>query len=73
MFWREHSYVVFSTTYIGFLTLHRKSDFDVGKKYHAPFSSQVQFEYSWGEPPIGPLKLNLTARVEVVHVVVMFA
>ena len=38
-----------------------------------PFSSQVQFEYSWGEPPIGPLKLNLTARVEVVHVVVMFA
>ena len=25
MFWREHSYVAFSTTYIGYLTLRRKS------------------------------------------------
>ena len=35
MFWCEHSYVAYSTTYIGYLTLLRKSAFYVGKKYHA--------------------------------------
>ena len=24
MFWREHSYIAFSTTYVGYLTLRRK-------------------------------------------------
>ena len=27
MFWHEHSYVAYSTTYVGYLTLHRKSAF----------------------------------------------
>ena len=32
MFWREHSYVAYSTTYIGYLTLHRKSAYLHRKK-----------------------------------------
>ena len=32
MFWREHSYVAFSTTYIGYLTLRRKSAYLHRKK-----------------------------------------
>ena len=35
MFWREHSYVAFSTTYVGYLTLRRKSAYLRRKKYHA--------------------------------------
>ena len=32
MFWREHSYVAFSTTYVGYLTLRRKSAYLHRKK-----------------------------------------
>ena len=32
MFWREHSYVAFSTTYVGYLTLRRKSAYLRRKK-----------------------------------------
>ena len=32
MFWREHSYIAYSTTYIGYLTLRRKSAFLRRKK-----------------------------------------
>ena len=32
MFWREHSYVAYSTTYVGYLTLRRKSAFLRRKK-----------------------------------------
>ena len=32
MFWREHSYVAYSTTYVGYLTLRRKSAFLCRKK-----------------------------------------
>ena len=32
MFWREHSYVAFSTTYVGYLTLQRKSAYLRRKK-----------------------------------------
>ena len=38
MFWREHSYVAFSTTYVGCLTLRWKSAYLRRKKlYHALF------------------------------------
>ena len=32
MFWSEHSYVAYSATYVGYLTLHRKSEFLLRKK-----------------------------------------
>ena len=32
MFWCEHIYVAFSTTYVGYLTLHRKSAYLRRKK-----------------------------------------
>ena len=37
MFWREHSYVAYSTTYVGYLTLHRKSAFWRRKKISCRF------------------------------------
>ena len=43
MFWREHSYLAFSTTCVGYLTLRRKSAYLRRKKYHAPDLSAMLF------------------------------
>ena len=55
MFWREHSYIAFSTTYVGYLTLRRKSAYLHRKKYHAQLISsdawqaaaQSNHQYQW--------------------------
>ena len=42
MFWREHSYIAFSTTYVGYLTLRRKSALAYLRRKKISFSGGYQ-------------------------------
>ena len=75
MFWREHSYVAFSTTYVGYLTLHRKSAYLRREKIscslgciHERFNDRIRSEDALLNPTV-LFGIRQTSRQDIVIIV----